>query len=104
MTVPARGWLVLRRAAGKRLSHPFVERKWDGLGVQTSTLSAAWSFGLYRGQGFARMTTLEAVNGKSRSRRVSFVYWTVVRLGTDHLENLVSTLCAGSRTRSDTGH
>lgn len=36
MTIPARGWLVLRRVAGKRLPLHSVERRWDDAGVQTT--------------------------------------------------------------------
>ncbi len=35
MTIPARGWLVPRRVAGKRLPRPSVERRWDDAGVRT---------------------------------------------------------------------
>ncbi len=38
MTIPAWGWLVLRRVAGKRLPHSSVERKCDSTSVQTATL------------------------------------------------------------------
>ena len=49
-------------------THPSVERKWGDASVQTATLSAAWPFGMDQGQRFARMTTSDAVNGKSRLR------------------------------------
>ncbi len=77
MTIPARGRLVLRRVAGKRLPHHSVERKWDDAGVQTATLTAAWSFGSNRGQRIARMTTSEAANGKSRFLTCSRILVTV---------------------------
>ncbi len=67
LTAPSGGFGRRYRVAGKRLPHPSVERKWDDASVQTATLSAAWSFGLDRGQRFARMTTSDAANGKSRN-------------------------------------
>ncbi len=73
MTNPARGWSVLRRAAGKRLPHPAVARKRDGLGVQTEALPSAWPFGLNRGQRFAKMAAAEAVNGKCRFKRMEIL-------------------------------
>ncbi len=69
MTNSARGWSVLRRAAGKRLPHPAAAWKRDGLGVQTEALPSAWPFGLNRGQRFAKMAAAEEVNGKCRLER-----------------------------------
>jgi hypothetical protein len=40
MTIPARGWLVLRRVAGKRLPQHSYERKRAGFGVQTQAFSS----------------------------------------------------------------
>ena len=40
MTIPAKGWLVLRRAAGKRLPQNSVERKWVRFGVQRQEFSS----------------------------------------------------------------
>ena len=72
MTNSARGWSVLRRAAGKRLRHAAAAWKRDGLGVQTEALPSAWPFGLNRGQRIGKMATSEAVNGKCRYIPVLF--------------------------------
>ena len=39
MTIPAKGWLVLRGATGKRPTQHSDKRIWCGFGVQTPVLS-----------------------------------------------------------------
>ena len=67
--IPAGGWLVLRRVAGKRLPQHSEERKVGRVSVQTRALSVAWSFGFEIGQDPGRIVASEATNGKSRKKR-----------------------------------
>ena len=66
MTIPAWGWLVLRRVAGKRLPQHSEKRKVGRLSVQKRALSVAWSFGFEIGQDPGRVAASEAGNGKFR--------------------------------------
>jgi hypothetical protein len=66
MTIPAKGWLVLRRLSSKRPPQHSVEQKWGGVGVQTQAFSSDCPYGFEIGQRSGRMATSEAVNGKSR--------------------------------------
>ncbi len=68
-TLSQHGRLVLRRVAGKRLPHHSAKRRWDDAGVQTATLSEAWSFGLEIGPLSSKIAASEAENGKSRFSR-----------------------------------
>ena len=72
---------MLRRVAGKRVSHPSVKRKWDDTSVQTATLSPAWSFGLNQGKTFVRMTSSEAANGESRLKLEAEMKFRIPRVG-----------------------
>ena len=49
MTIPAKGWLVLRRLSSKRPPQHSVEQKWGGVGVQSQAFSSdcpdAFEFG-----------------------------------------------------------
>ena len=68
MTIPARDSLLLqRRMAGKRATQHSDERKGRRFGVQTQALSADCQHLVEFGQRFARATTSEAANGKTRS-------------------------------------
>ena len=71
MTIPAKGWLVLRRAAGKRLPQNSVERKWVRFGVQRQAFSSDKPLGLEIGQGLGKMAVPEAANGKSRKKETN---------------------------------
>ena len=70
MTIPARGWLVLRRVAGKRLPQHSVERKWDGVGVQTQALSSDCPHLVDIGQRFGTMVASKAANRQCRFWRI----------------------------------
>ena len=63
MTISARGWLVLRRVTRKRPPQHSVERKWDGLGVQTQALSSECPQGLGSRAKFGRMAATKAATG-----------------------------------------
>ncbi len=69
MTIPARGWLVLRRVAGKHPPQHSEQWKEVRCRVQTQASRQNLRTGLDRRQRSARMTTLEAANGKSRKIR-----------------------------------
>ena len=95
MTIPAWGWLVLRRVAGKRLPQHSEERKVGRVSVQTRALSVAWSFGFEIGQDPGRIAASEATNGKSRLKSfVRLVGTSVVtrRAGEDQLVLVVALL------------
>ncbi len=49
MPIPARGWLVLRRVAGKGRTQHFDKPKWVGLGAETQALSSECPRGLGSG-------------------------------------------------------
>ena len=66
MTIPAKGWLVLRRAAGERPPQRPDTRKGVRLGVQTQASRQNLRTGLDREHRSATITTLEAANGKYR--------------------------------------
>ncbi len=70
MTIPAKGWLVLRRLSSKRPPQHSVEQKWGGVGVQTQAFSSDCPYGIEIGQRSGRMATSEAVNGKSRLKEI----------------------------------
>ncbi len=66
MTIPAKGWLVLRRATDKRLPQHSVERERDGFGVQTQPFSQIVRTALKSDKNVGRMASSEAANGKCR--------------------------------------
>ncbi len=66
MTIPANGWLVLRRATGKRPTQPSDKRIWCGFGVQTQAFSLDSPLGLEIRKSFGKMVASEAANGQCR--------------------------------------
>ena len=70
MTIPVRGWLVLRCVPSKRLPQHSDQRKWVSFGVERRAFSSESHFDFEISQRFAKMAASEAANGKSRVDQV----------------------------------
>jgi hypothetical protein len=67
MANPTMGWLVLRRAPGKRPLQQSDRRKWVRFGVHRQAFSSESQFGFEISQRVSTMAASEAANGKFRS-------------------------------------